>query len=100
MLVVLVRWQLTRADSGIERVRAGNEVGVSQVRGKVMCGGQSWRVGGRVALWGLWGHHHSANPCGILQHLQKRNGLNILRQVYTLCKISEFFIRSDNHTLK
>lgn len=80
VLVVLVRRQLAWADRGIERVRVGNEVGVSQVWGEVVRRGQSWRVRGRVALWGLGGHHHSANPCGILQHLWKwreKNTVNV-----------------------
>lgn len=69
VLVVLVGGQLPGADRGVERVRVGDEMRVSQVGGQVVCGGEGWRVGGRVALWRLWGHHHPADPCGILQHL-------------------------------
>lgn len=74
VLVVLVGGQVPGADRGIERMRIGDEVRVSQVGGQVVCGGEGWRVGGRVALWRLGGHHHPAYPCGILQHLRKRNG--------------------------
>lgn len=69
VLVVLVGGQLPGADRGVERVRVGDEVRVSQVGGQVMCGGEGRRVGGRVAFWRLGGHHHSADSCVILQHL-------------------------------
>lgn len=69
MLVVLVVGQLPRAYRGVERVL--NEMRVSQVGGQVVCGGESWGVGGRVALWRLGGDHHPADPCGVLQHLQR-----------------------------
>lgn len=72
MLVVLVVGQLPGADRGVKRVRVWDEVRVSQVRGQVVCGGEGWRVGGRVALWRLRGHYHPADPCGILQNLQER----------------------------
>lgn len=69
VLVVLVRRQLPWADRGVERV--GDEVRMSQIGGEVVCGGEGWRVGGRIALWRLGGHHHSADPCGIFQDLRK-----------------------------
>lgn len=70
VLVVLVG-QLPGADRGVERVRVGDEVRVRQVGGKVVCGGEGRRVGGRVALWRLGGHHHPADPCGVFQHLRE-----------------------------
>lgn len=72
VLVVLMGRQLPRADGRIERVRVGDEVRVRQVWRQVMCGGESWGVGGRVALRRLGGHNHSADPCGIFQHLWER----------------------------
>lgn len=69
MLVVLMGGQLPGADRGVERVRVGDEVRVSQVRGQVVRGGEGRRVGGRVALRRLGGHHHPADPRGVLQHL-------------------------------
>lgn len=72
MLVVLVGGQFPRADRGVERVRVGDKVRVSQVGGQVVCGGECWRVRGRVALWRLGGYHHPTDPCGILQHLRKK----------------------------
>lgn len=69
VLVVLVWGQLPGADRGVERVRVGDEVRVSQVGRQVVCGGERWRVGGRVTLWRLGGYHHPADPCGVLQHL-------------------------------
>lgn len=69
VLVVLMGGQLSGADRGVERVRVGDEVRVSQVRGQVVRWGQGRRVAGGVALWRLWGHHHPPHPCGILQHL-------------------------------
>ena len=74
VLVVLVGGQLPGTDRGVERVRVGDEVRVSQVGGQVVRGGEGRRVGGRVALWRLGGHHHPADPCGILQHLRKGKG--------------------------
>lgn len=71
VLVVLVGGQLPRA-YGVEGMRVGDEVGVSQIRGQVVCGRQSWGVRRRVALWRLRGHHHSTDPRGILQHLWAR----------------------------
>lgn len=65
VLVVLVRGQIPWADRGVERV--GDEVRVSQVGGEVVSGGG--RVGGRVALRRLWGHHDPTDPCGVLQNL-------------------------------
>jgi len=87
VLVVLVGWHLPWADRGIERVRVGDEVRVSQVRGQVMCGGQSWRVRGRIALWRLGGHHHSADPCGILQHLWDRTEIMGVSNI--ICKLEK-----------
>jgi len=66
VLVVLVGGQLPGADGGVERVRVGDEVRVSHVRGKVVCGGEGRRVGGRVALRRLGRHHHPADPRVIL----------------------------------
>lgn len=71
VLVVLVRRELPGADRGVERVRVGDEVRVSQVGGQVVRGGEGWRVGGGVALWRLGGYHHPAYPCGVLQHLER-----------------------------
>lgn len=70
MLVVLVRGQLPGADRRVERVRVGDKVGVSQVGGQMVRGGERRGVGGRVALRRLGGHHHPADPCGVLQHLR------------------------------
>lgn len=69
VLVVLVWGQLTRADRGVKRMGVGNKVWVSQIGRQVVCGGQSWWVGRRVALWRLGGDHHPADPRGVLQHL-------------------------------
>lgn len=76
VLVVLVGGQLPGADRGVEGVRVGDEVRVSQVGGQVVCRGEGRRVGGRVALRRLGGHHHPADPCVVLQHLgkDKRSG--------------------------
>lgn len=71
VLVVLVWGQLPGADRGVEGVRVGDEVGVSQVGGQVVCRGEGRRVGGRVALRRLGGDHHPADPCVVLQHLGK-----------------------------
>lgn len=71
VLVVLVGGQLPGADRGVEGVRVGDEVGVSQVGGQVVCRGEGRRVGGRVALRRLGGDHHPADPCVVLQHLGK-----------------------------
>lgn len=77
VLVVLVWGQFPGADRGVERMRVGDEVRVSQVRGQVVCGGEGRRVGGRVALWRLGGYHHPADPCGILQHLRIERGVGV-----------------------
>lgn len=77
VLVVLVGGQLPGTDRGVERVRVGDEVRVSQVGGQVVRGGEGRRVGGRVALWRLGGHHHPADPCGVLQHLRKTKGRRV-----------------------
>lgn len=71
VLVVLVGGQLPGADRGVEGVGVGDEVGVSQVGGQVVCRGEGRRVGGRVALRRLGGDHHPADPCVVLQHLGK-----------------------------
>lgn len=71
VLVILVGGQVPGADRGVERVRVGDEVGVSKVRGQVVCGGEGRRVGGRVALWRLGCDHHPADPRVILQHLRE-----------------------------
>lgn len=71
VLVVLVWGQLPGADRGVERVRVGDKVGVSQVGGQVVRGGERRGVGGRIALRRLGGHHHPADPCGVLQHLRE-----------------------------
>lgn len=81
VLVVLVWGQLPGADRGVERVRVGDEVGVSQVGGQVVRGGERRGVGGRVALRGLGGHHHPADPCGVLQHLGKTERCGFVAQV-------------------
>lgn len=71
VLVVLVGGQLPGADRGVEGVGVGDEVRVSQVGGQVVRGGEGRRVGGGVALRGLGGDHHPADPCVVLQHLGK-----------------------------
>lgn len=71
VLVVLVGGQLPGADRGVEGVRVGDEVGVRQVGGQVVCRGEGRRVGRRVALRRLGGDHHPADPCVVLQHLGK-----------------------------
>lgn len=81
VLVVLVWGQLPGADRGVERVRVGDEVGVSHVGGQVVRGGESRGVGGRVALRRLWGHHHPADPCGVLQHLRETETCGFKAQV-------------------
>lgn len=81
VLVVLVWGQLPGADRGVERVRVGDEVGVSQVGGQVVRGGESGGVGGRVTLRRLWGHHHPADPCGVLQHLRETETCGFEAQV-------------------
>lgn len=81
VLVVLVWGQLPRADRGVECVRVGDKVGVSQVGGQVVCGGERRGVGGRVALRRLGGHHHPAHPCGVLQHLREMERCGFVAQV-------------------
>lgn len=81
VLVVLVWGQLPGADRGVERVRVGDKVGVSQVGGQVVRGGERRGVGGRVALRRLGGHHHPADPCGVLQHLRETERCGFEAQV-------------------
>lgn len=81
VLVVLVWGQLPWADGWVERVRVGDEVRVSQVGRQVVRGGESGGVGGRVALRRLWGHHHPADPCGVLQDLREMERCGYKAQV-------------------
>lgn len=71
VLVVLVWGQLPGADGRVECVGVGDKVGVSQVGGQVVRWGERRGVGGRVTLRRLGGHHHPADPRGVLQHLRE-----------------------------
>lgn len=81
VLVVLVRGQLPGADRRVERVGVGDKVRVSQVGGQVVRGGERRGVGGRVALRRLWGHHHPADACGVLQDLREKDRRGFAAQV-------------------
>lgn len=81
VLVVLVWGQLPRADRRVERVGVGDKVGVSQVGGQVVRGGERRGVGGRVALRRLGSHHHPADPRGVLQHLRETERHGFVAQV-------------------
>ncbi len=94
VLVVLVGGQLPRANRGVERMRVGDEVRVSQIGRHVVCGGQGRRVRGRVALRRLGGHNHPADPGGVLQHLRRENKDSV-SGIKTHSGISQFTVQLE-----